>query len=181
MRYRPLLLFVVIALISLNLFKRERETDASGNPIIRSWGSFVLFLFGVIFWLVTLVRSLGDPFHRRFPENTYVDVACGVLTLVAALLSYYFRITLTVDNIELRAIPFFKKSYSLSSVIDVPSYKRGWLAIGLRGGGRILLHAPYSGVPHFLKSLSARIERRQEDLHTHQVPGSSGSYWSARG
>jgi hypothetical protein len=162
MRYRPLVLFVVVALLSLNLFKRERETDALGNPIIRTWGTFVLFLLGVIFWLVTLVRNLADPFHQRYPENTYVEAACGILTLVAALLSYYFRITLTVDNIELRG-PFFKKSYPLSSVIDVPSYKRGWLAIGLRGGGRILLHAPYSGVPYFLKSLSARIERRQED------------------
>jgi hypothetical protein len=163
MRYRPLLLFVVVALLSLNLFKRERETDATGNPIIRSWGSFVLFLLGVIFWVVTLVRNLGDPFHPRYPENTYVEAGCVILTLVAALLSYYFRITLTVHNIELRGIPFCKKSYPLSSVIAVPNYKRGWLAIGLRGGGRILLHAPYSGVPYFLKSLSARIERRQED------------------
>src|SRR5450759_5227972 len=164
-RYLPLILFVIpVVLVSLHLIKRDRETDASGNPIVRSWGSFVLFLIGVVFWLVTLVRNLGDPFHQRYPENTYVEAACGVVTLVAALLSFYFRITLTADHIELRGIPFFKKSYPLSSVIEVPSYKRGWLvAIGLRGGGRILLHAPYSGVPYFLKSLSARIERRKED------------------
>jgi hypothetical protein len=41
--------------------------------------------------------------------------------LVAALLSFYFRVTLTADHIELRAVPFFRKSYPLSSVVEVPS------------------------------------------------------------
>jgi hypothetical protein len=162
-RYGPLILFVIVVLVSLNLIKRDREVDSLGNPIVRSWGAFALFLLGVAFWLVTLLRNLGDPFHQRHPENSYVEAACGVVTLVAALLSFYFRITLTADHIELRGIPFFKKSYPLSSVIEVPSYKRGWLAIRLMGGNKILLHAPYSGVPYFLKSLSARIERRDED------------------
>jgi hypothetical protein len=124
-RLLPLILFVIVALVALNLFKRERETDALGNPIVRNWGSSILFLLITIFWLVIVVRNLGDAFHQRYPENTYVEAACGAVAIAATLFSFYFRFTLTTDRIELRVVPFFKKSYLLSSVIKVPSYTRG--------------------------------------------------------
>ncbi len=165
-RYLPLILFVTVALVVLKVCKRERETDGSGNPIIRNWGAFILFLLCAVFWAVTVVRNLGDPFHQRHPENTYVEVAGGVLALVAAFFVFYFRFTLTADNIELRAVPFFKtKLYPLASVIEVPSYKRGWFDIKLKGEGRIRLQSVYSGVPYFLRCLTARIEQRRDDAH----------------
>jgi hypothetical protein len=161
-RFLPLILFVIVAFVALNFFKREREMDATGNPIIRNWGSSILFLLITIFLIVIAVRNLSDPFHQRYPENTYVEVAGGILGLVATLLSFYFRFTLTKDRIEMRVVPFFKKSYLLSSVIKVPSYTRGRLAIELAGGGKIELLAVYSGVPYFLKGVSAQIERQKK-------------------
>jgi hypothetical protein len=161
-RFLPLILFVIVAFVALNFFKRERETDATGNSIVRNWGSSILFLLITIFFVVIAVRNLSDPFHQRYPENTYVEAGCGVLGLFATLLSLYFRFTLTTDRIELRVVPFFKKSYLLSSVIKVPSYTRGGTAIELAGGGKIRLLAVYSGVPYFLKSVSAHIQRQNK-------------------
>jgi hypothetical protein len=119
-----------------------------------------------VFWAVIVVRNLGDPFHQRYPENTYVEVAGGVLALVAAFFAFYFRFTLMADHIELRVVPFFKtRLYPLASVIEVPSYKRGWFDIKLKGDRKIRLQSVYSGVPYFLRCLTARIEQQKDDAH----------------
>jgi hypothetical protein len=156
-RYIPILIFIVVLIGTLTFLKRDREVDAAGDPTIRMWGPSVLFLLVVVFFLWRTFHDLTDPLLQKHPENALVDVLFILVGLIATLWNYVFTVSLKAGGVEYRVL-FQRKSYPLTSVINISRPKRGSIAVQLLGGGKITLPSVASGVPYFIDSLSTQIE-----------------------
>lgn len=125
------------------LFKRKRETDATGNLAIRFWGPCAFSIFACAYFLWTTLHNLKDPIHQRFPENTAVEAFFSLFTFLGASWFYYFKIILTADAIQVQYLPLVKSTYPLTTVLAVEQLGGGSFVVRLIGGGKI-------GVPGFI-------------------------------
>jgi hypothetical protein len=157
----PQLIGCVVAVVlwigAFKLFKRKRETDATGNLALRCWGPCAVSILACAYFLWTTLHNLKDPFHQRYPENTAVEAFFSLFTFLGASWFYYFKIILTADAIQVEYLPLVKKTYPLTTVLRVDQLGGGGFVIRLADGRKVGVPGFISGGPSFLGALSALI------------------------
>ena len=142
--------FIIIALPVILV--RKREADQQGNPVMRDWVMAALFagMGGFFSW---------EGIEARDPSNAPSDApflaVCAVLCWIIGIISFYFKVTLLADRIEVR-YPFRTKQFLLRDMLPSSMNRYDSGVLRFSGGRKVRVDPQYSGKSRFIGILRER-------------------------
>lgn len=147
---KQLSIFIVIVGV-LFLLERKREVDGQGNPVMRIWGLGVLLVGFACVPGWDVIVALSGP--AGMPEDVLTSAVLSMLSLAAGAFSFYYRITLFGDRIEVRYLPFLTNKYPLRDMLPSSMNKNDCGHFRFSNGRKIDIVAFFSGRRHFIGAL----------------------------
>ena len=139
---------------SLFYWRRRQELDAYGNPCLRFCGPrYGIPLVG-IFFLVTGLRNLSDPFHQKYPENSLIEFGFAAFALITSIYFVVYRVSFTHDCLERHAWPLAPLRYSIDELESVEE-KGEAATLRFKGARQFKISPLLSGKKAFLARVRA--------------------------
>jgi len=136
---------------------RPRETDASGNPVVRFLAAPYIMIFCGLFFLIIGIYQWFSPLNHYFPGNlliaSYIPCMIGFLVLAISVYYFKFRVTLTNDAIEVVRWPFPFIRFALADLMFIDETKQRTTLYFSYDRKFILYSSMYSGYSYFLSRL----------------------------
>jgi len=145
------LTFIIIALPVILV--RNRESDKQDNPVMRDWVMAVVFVGIGGFFGLESVKSQLDPSSQH--SDVFFTAAVSVLSMFTGIYSFYFRITLLADRIEVR-YPFRTKQFLLRDMLPSSMNRHDCGVLRFSGGRKVRVDMQYSGRSRFIGILRER-------------------------
>jgi len=151
----------IVAIVLITMvrgYRRTRELDSQGNPIVRYLGDpYIMILCGAAFLLFGVYQWFL-PVNHHYSGNlllvSYLPAAVGICALAFAAHLFAYRITLRNTTVQTSGWPFKARTLSLGELEAVEETGNNTI-LKFFGGKKVAIYANLSGRVHFLAALRA--------------------------
>lgn len=155
-------LLFVLTLVVMSILKwaafysREKETDESGNPILKFIGCQIVMALLGLFVLGFGIYEWLDPFNHRYSGNifmlSYIPIAISLFVFLFAGYCWRYRVTLANNNIEIQRWPFRALNYKIDEIQSLQQVNRQTL-LHFRNKDFLRVTPMLSGWKFFLQTI----------------------------
>jgi hypothetical protein len=146
--------------LSMALFARARtrETNPSGNPVLRYLAAPYLLMACALAFLAVGIYQWFVPLNHRYSGTllilSYAPAAIGLFALGMSAYLFTFRATLNKATIEVSRWPIGTTRFSLSDLEAIESKGQNTV-LHFSGNRKFVVYPTYSGHADFLSAVSA--------------------------